>query len=248
MNGGLRLRSAVLALICCSLLAPARAAAQAGPAGMEVSPVNIQMDAGQSAAALTITNHNSRKMSFQVRGYAWQQDSAGNDTISPTADLLASPPLATVKPGESQVVRLILRRSPQGRESTYRIIFDQLPAPHDPGTVSILVRLSIPVFAEPNVRTTARLGWRIGRDSGRWWLIATNSGTRHLTVRSMQVATPDGRQLQLEIKSPPHILPGATRRWAIVAGNNLSPNEVVHLTGSADVGVIDQRITLDASP
>lgn len=248
MNGVVRLCGAVLALVCCFLLAPAEASAQAGPLGVEVSPVNIELAPGQAAAALTIANHNDRKMSFQIRGYSWQQDSVGNDTTEPTADLLASPPLATIKPGDTQVVRLILRRPPEGREATYRIIFDQLPAPHEPGVVSVLVRLSIPVFAQPNVRAMPRLGWRIVRDSGRLWLVATNNGTRHSTVRSMQLTAADGRRLQVEIDSPPHILPGATRRWAIVAGDSLSPNEVVHLTGSADVGVIDQRITLDAGP
>lgn len=244
MIGRLRLCGMAAALLCSSVLAQSLAPAQ----GVEVVPVNVQLAPGQAAATLTITNHNPRKMSFQIRGYSWQQDSAGNDTLAPTEELMSSPPLATIQPGGSQVVRLILRHPADNREATYRVIFDQLPPPNEAGVVHILVRLSIPVFAEPLMRVAPRVDWRIRKDAGRWWLVATNSGSRHLTVRNMRLEGSDGRSLQLEIKSPPHILAGATRRWAVLANTPLAPNEVLRLTGSADVGTIDQRISADTGP
>lgn len=243
MNGRTRVFSMAVASACLAVLAHSPASA-----GVAVTPVNIQLLPGENAAALTIRNDSDRKMSFQIRGYSWQQDSLGNDTLTPTDQLLSSPPLATVQPGGSQVVRIILNNPRENREETYRIIFDQLPPPNETGVVHVLVRLSIPIFAEPQMRVAPQVRWRVTKEAGRWWLSATNSGSQHLTVRNMRLETFDGRQLQIQVNSPPHILAGATRRWPIVANAALSPKEVLRLTGSADLGVIEQRISADAGP
>lgn len=228
----------------CSAALPLRPAAARG---LEVTPVIVQMAAGQTAAALTITNDTNQKVSFQIRGYSWQQDGSGNDSLTPTDELLSSPPLATIQPGASQVVRLILHQVAANREQTYRIIFDQLPPPSEAGVVHVLVRLSIPVFAEPQGRIAPQVRWRVVRNGARWWLTATNTGSQHMSIRTIRLETPDRQPLQLEINSPPHILSGATRRWAIMS-NGLSANEVLRLTGTADEGVIDQTIAADAGP
>ncbi|MGZ3172056.1 MAG: fimbrial biogenesis chaperone [Croceibacterium sp.] len=244
MNALARLCCVAALLVCASLPAYDAASAQ----GIEVAPVNVQLAPGQQATTLTVTNHKAEKIAFQVRGFAWQQDADGNDVLTPTDVLLSSPPIATVQAGGSQVVRLVLRQPPQGREATYRIVFDQLPPPSEPGVIHVLVRLSIPVFAEPQVKVTPAVHWRVANQGGRWWLIAVNGGTRHLSVSKLKLVAPDGKELEVDINSPPHILAGATRRWPIQATAAISPNEVLRLTGSADVGAIDERISIDAGP
>jgi len=242
MNVILRLCSAIALMLCASVPAYSSLRAQ----GLEVSPVNVQFAPGQKATTLTVTNHNPDKVSFQVRGFSWHQDAKGDDVLTQTDVLMFSPPIATVQPGASQVVRLVFRQASQVGEGTYRIVFDQLPQPNEPGVIHILIRLSIPVFAEPASRVVPDVGWRIVREAGRWWLVATNAGTRHLTVSKMKLEAPGGHELQVEVNSPPHILAGATRRWPIDAKAALSANEVVRLTADADIGSVDQRISIDA--
>lgn len=243
MNGLVRVFRTAAGGLCLLALPLSPAAAQ----GLEVTPVIVQLAPGQAAAALTITNDSDHKMSFQIRGFTWQQDGSGNDSLTQTDELLSSPPLATIQPGGSQVVRLILRNPPASREETYRIIFDQLPPPAEAGVVHVLVRLSIPVFAEPRSRIAPQVRWRVVSDGARWWLTATNSGTQHMTVRTLALETPDRKPLRIEINSPPHILAGATRRWSILS-NGVSAHEMLRLTGTADSGVIDQSIAADAGP
>src|SRR6476660_7201988 len=105
MNGVLRVIS-VFFLVFLSI--PYASSAQ----GISVMPVNILMGPGQLAAAMTVGNQTDRDISFQIRAFAWRQNSMGDDQLSATDELLASPPIATIKPGASQVVRLILRRPP----------------------------------------------------------------------------------------------------------------------------------------
>ena len=244
MNRIARLSIAFLLALQVAFLASSPAPAQ----GLEVTPINLVLAPGQNAAALTVTNHEDHKVSFQIRGFAWRQDGQGTDVLDPSDALLASPPIATIEPGASQVVRLILRQPPQAQEATYRILFDQLPPPHEAGVVRILLRLSVPVFAEPHAQIAARLHWRIASQDGRWWLIASNDGTRHLTLGQLKLVGPDGRELQVEVASPPHILAGATRRWPIMTAAPLSSKDVFRLTATADVGTIDERISPDSGP
>ncbi len=80
--------------------------------------------------------------------------------------MVASPPAVTIAPGASQVARLILRKPPEGKEATYRLLVDQIPPPAAPGTVRVALRLSIPVFAEPATRAVAHVQYHV-ENAGR---------------------------------------------------------------------------------
>ena len=231
----------LVALLALPLAAPAQ--------GIMVSPVNVQMAAGQMAAVLTVGNQGQRPISFQVRPYSWQQTRTGDERLTPTDELLASPPLATVAPGAGQIVRLVLRRPAEGREATYRILVDELPPPSEPRQVRVALRLSIPVFAEPNTRITPHVQWAITTQGGQVWLIAVNDGTQHQTVREIALHTADGRVFKVESAVPPHVLAGGTFRWRVqMHGPSPLPGTVMRLTASADYGSIDQQVRVDDRP
>ncbi|QYD67172.1 fimbria/pilus periplasmic chaperone [Paraburkholderia edwinii] len=225
----------------CLLLAARAASAQS----LTVLPVTFQLPPGQAAAALTLVNGGSRPTSIQVRAFAWSQ-STGDDQLTPSTELLASPPLATIAPGASQIVRLVLRRPPQDREATYRILIDQIPPPAEPGVVHVVLRLSLPVFAEAANRTApARLQFQLRRDATEAYLVALNEGERHQAVRDIVLTTSDGRKLKTEPNASPYVLAGASRRWRIPAQTPLpAAGETVRLTANADTstGTIDQSI------
>ena len=123
----------------------------AGAQSLSVLPVNIFFPAGQKAATLTVTNQGKSETAVQIRAYGWNQQDGNDQQLTSTDAVLMSPPLATIAPGASQVVRLILRQAPQDREAAYRILVDQIPPPAEPGIVHIVLRLSIRIFAVPGV-------------------------------------------------------------------------------------------------
>ena len=237
LSGGIRTAAALAWLTLLALAGPACAQ------GIAITPINVQMGPGQRAAVLTIVNQGDRETSFQIRAFGWQQNQAGDDQLAPTDELLASPPLATVAPGATQIVRLVLRHPPQTREATYRILFDQLTPPAEAGRVHVALRLSIPVFAEPTGHLTPDVRWRIVNQEGKLWLVAANNGSRHETFRDMALRTADGGSFKIVVKSPPHILAGGTRRWLIETKGSLPPaGATMRLTASADSGEIDQQV------
>jgi fimbrial chaperone protein len=209
---------------------------------LSVLPVNVFLPPGQTATSLTVTNQGSSETAIQIRAYAWNQKD-GDEQLMATDAVLLSPPLARIAPETSQVVRLILRKAPQGQEASYRILIDQIPPPSEPGVVHVVLRLSIPIFAKPTGRCLADVQFHIENDAGQFYLVATNTGNLHEVIRDIVLTTDDGRVLKAESKALPYILPGATRRWHIV-GPDSQPLQIdtLRLTAKMSASAIDQKV------
>ena len=107
-------------------------ASVAKAASFGVSPVRVTLSESQSMGALTVRNDGTEPASLQMEMLNWSQ-AQGQDVLTPTRELLANPPIFTVPAGGSQLVRVGLRRAPDGqRELTYRIVLQELPPPQIP--------------------------------------------------------------------------------------------------------------------
>lgn len=215
---------------------------------LSVLPVNVFYSPGQKASSLTVTNLGTTETSIQVRIYAWSQP-AGGDQLTESDAVVLSPPLATIPPGSSQVIRLILRQLPQGREATYRMLIDQIPPPAEPGIVHMVLRMSIPIFAQPPTRAVPHVQFHLEMDAGKLVLVGINDGLSHESVHDIVLSTSDGRKLKAEPGASPYILAGATRRWPIAAEGALPlPGEALQLGAHTDAGVIEQRVGFGTAP
>jgi fimbrial chaperone protein len=231
-----------------AILSTLVAVAAAGAQSLAVMPVNVLMAPGQNAATLTVTNHGKSDTAIQIRGYAWNQPD-GSDQLDPSTALVVSPPIATIAAGATQVVRLILRQPPQGREATYRILVDQIPPPAEPGVVHIVLRLSIPIFAQPASRAAAHVQFHLETDAGQLYLVGVNDGLRHEAIRDIALSTSDRAKLKADSSASPYILAGVTRRWRIALQGSLPlPSETLRLTAQADSGAIEEQVRVVAKP
>jgi len=214
----------------------------AGAQALSVLPVNIFFPPGQKATTLTVTNQGQNETAVQIRAYDWNQQD-NKDPLTATDAVVLSPPLASIAPGATQVVRLILRQTPQGHEATYRILVDQIPPPAEPGIVHIVLRLSIPIFALPGTRALPHVQFHVERDAEHAFLVGINDGLVHESVREILLTTTDGRQLKTEPSASPYILAGATRRWPIAPQGPLPlPSEALRLTAHENAGAIDEQV------
>lgn len=220
----------------------------AGAQSLTVLPVNISMEPGERATTLTVTNQGINKTAIQIRVFAWSQD-GDEDKLTTSDDVVVSPPIASLAPGASQVIRLILRKPPQGKEATYRILLDQLPPPAEPGVVHVVLRLSIPVFAQPSTRATAHGQFRVEVKDGLATLVGSNNGTHHLALREVEIWTPDVRRFQLASGLSPYLLAGSTRHWKIAVQGSLPiPKDILQLKAQSDTGAIEQQVSVVAAP
>ncbi len=219
-----------------------------GAQNLSVLPVNIFLQPGQRAASLSVMNTGAKPTSIQVRAYDWGQKN-DQDQLTASNIVVVSPPLVTIAPGATQVLRLILRRPPEGSEATYRIILDQIPGPNEPGVVQMVLRLSIPVFAEPETKAVPQVQFHLERDGDKLFLVGVNSGQSHEVIRDIVVASGSGRNLEPGAKVSPYLLAGATRRWELGAeGYAPQPGESLKLTAHGIAGAIDEQVGVTATP
>ena len=113
---------------------------------------------------------------------------------------------------------LILRQPPAGREVTYRILVDQIPPPAEAGTVHVVLRLSIPIFAQPTTPAVPHIRFHIEKENGQLVLVGVNNGLRHEAIRDIALRTSDGRELKGRTRA---------RRPYILAGNKRGAGEMV---------------------
>lgn len=212
---------------------------------LAVQPVVVQLAPGQMAETLTILNQSPDPSAFQVRAFVWETEN-GADKLTPTDKVAISPPLGTIAPNQRQLIRVVLRQPAQTKEETYRIWIDQIPAASEPGSIRIALRLSIPIFAAPATRVVPDLQWRLTRAPGGLLLTATNAGTRHMAVRNIALAMPDGRALKLGGNTSPYVLAGGMRQWTFAAPSGTPAS--LRLTATTQDGPLDRSLALDVSP
>ncbi|WP_158615516.1 molecular chaperone [Acidipila sp. EB88] len=215
----------------------------AGAQALAVMPISVALLPGQKATSLTVVNKGQTATSVQIRVYGWSQ-SDGDDHLVASDIVMASPPIATIAPNASQTIRVVLRRSPEGEEETYRIILDQLPPPPEPGVVHVVLRMSIPIFAEPHGPVPSRLTFHLEKQGENTFLVASNTGDTHETLRDMKLALSDGTSVEVKAHGSPYILAGATRRWPLVSGDTLPAHPALRVSAQGVSGAIHQQVAL----
>jgi fimbrial chaperone protein len=215
---------------------------------LSVLPVNVFLASGQRTTTLSVTNSGTKATSIQVRAFDWSQKD-DQDQLTASNVVVVSPPLVTIAPGSTQVVRLILRKSAVGSENTYRIILDQIPGPGEPGVVQMVLRFSIPVFVSPETKALPQDKFHLENDGGKLFLVGINTGQSHDALRDIVLTTSDGRKLNANPRVSPYLLAGVTRRWELDAqGYAPQPGESLKLTAHGVAGAIDEQVGITATP
>lgn len=186
--------------------------------GLQVSPIGLNLAASAPADALWLTNTGNDTVHAQVRVFRWTQVD-GKDVLEPSRDLVVSPPMITIAPGERQMVRVIRQVAPpDGVESAYRVLVDELPV--DGGTtpgLKFVLRYSIPVFlspaGDPTVRATLEATWE-DSPSGPT-LRVRNAGKAHAQIADVNWRNADGQRTALLSGLVGYALPGSTMSWHV---------------------------------
>ena len=187
-----------------------------------ISPLRVELSTQAATAALTIRNGEDAPALVQVETLLWSQ-SAGEDKLEPSKDLLVSPTVFTLPPRGSQLVRVALRGTADpARELSYRVILQEVPPEASPDFTGLRValRLSIPVFVAPTTPVKPDLAWSAARDaSGAFVLRADNNGAAHARVLSFTLTPESGTGAVLQDSVATYVLPGQYRTWTLQNNN-----------------------------
>ncbi|GKS89270.1 fimbria/pilus periplasmic chaperone [Acidovorax sp. SUPP2539] len=95
-------------------------------------PVDPVITGPQRAVALWLENRGAEPVSMQVRVFQWRQTD-GQDRFEAQREVVASPPISQIPPGQRQMVRLLSTQPvPARTEQAYRVLVDELPAATPP--------------------------------------------------------------------------------------------------------------------
>jgi fimbrial chaperone protein len=218
----------------------------------------VEFGPAQRVAAITITlsANAALPMRLQAEVLKWEQDSQGQTVTRPTDELLISPPIAEVRPGQKQVFRVALRGARQSPEEVaYRLILEDIaePALDESGKqtmqLNFRMRYDLPVMVAPVGKVVKALQWKrcIPTDAARnpassltsapsaapavvdqeVCVRVLNSGNRRLKVRTLTLAAA-GWEQSLSRNEGEILLAGSEREWRMrrEEGNTGEPRSV----------------------
>ncbi|HJW42559.1 MAG TPA: molecular chaperone [Rhizomicrobium sp.] len=220
----------------------------ASAAALQVSPVTIELPATAATTQLTLHNLGDTPVNAQIRVYQWTQQ-AGADQLTPSTDVVASPPAATLDPHQDYTVRLVrVSKQPVMAEETYRLLVDELPsAPTADNTASnirFVVRYSVPVFFIP-ANTAAKLTWTAAVSNGHLSVSLQNDGTQHVRVSRLNVEGPSGMNVSFGEGLVGYVLPHSIMRWiSQSATKGLAAGAPLNITAEGNNGPIGAKAVL----
>jgi fimbrial chaperone protein len=187
--------------------------------GLQVSPIGLRLATSTPAEALWLTNTGTESLHAQVRVFRWTQADS-KDVLTPSRDLVVSPPMVTIAPGDRQLVRVIRQVAPaaDGRETAYRVIVDELPvdASDKPG-LKFVLRYSVPVFlapaGDPTMKATLQATWESDTEGPH--VRIRNDGNSHAQVADLAWQGRQGQRIPLLPGLVGYALPGSTMRWKL---------------------------------
>jgi fimbrial chaperone protein len=199
-------------------------AADAAAATLQISPVTIEFSAAEVATGLTLRNPGDAPLYGQVRVFQWSE-AQGEDVLTPTGDVIASPPLIEIAPHSDQLVRLVRTNASATTsasppvEQSYRILIDELPAPGTPGAEGVTIRLrySVPVFVDAPGAGAAKplLAWRLVQGPQGYVLRADNAGTRRAQIAAVSLFDEAGHHWDVTRGLLGYALARQSRQWSV---------------------------------
>lgn len=197
-----------------------------------VNPVVIEFGAKQRAATIKISLSDTAKapMRLQAELMRWEQNLQGDDLVSPGNELLVTPPIADLQPGDTQLFRVAFRGARSAPEEiAYRLILEDIAEPSKavlentpPGAVAINFRMryDLPVMVAPTGKISNALRWKpcpveplASRPAAAEACIRLNNvGNRRVKVQTLTLVG-DNWQQSLNFKEGINVLVGAEREW-----------------------------------
>jgi fimbrial chaperone protein len=215
---------------------------------LSVSPVVVSLDATTRTAAITLKNESSESRVIQTELLRWTQAN-GEDIHAPSRDLLVNPPIATLQPGQSQIIRVGLnRKADKTQELAYRLYISEVPPPPKEGFTGlrIALRLGLAVFVAPSAKPIEKVEWKAALNpQGTLHLGLHNGGNRHVRLTSLKIRDPgNGKQLAELQQSQLTLLAGQARQISLPLPTGWRGRQISLMVGTEE-GVAEAKVQLE---
>jgi fimbrial chaperone protein len=199
--------------------------------------MRVSLSSAKPVAALVVHNDGAEASVVQLDLVGWTQ--AGNaDVYAETGEVLATPPILTLPPGGSRVVRIGMRRAPDhDRELTYRLYIQEVPPPlaADYEGMRMTLRVGVPVFVASVAKPKPQLQWRsVATADGGVKLTLTNGGNEHVKITDLELSAADGGRSSGVQHVLTYVLPGQSRDWIVKMDGSVAAGSKIRVKAHAD--------------
>lgn len=229
-------------------------------ADIAILPVGLSLKSSNAKGMITISNRGKEKVVLQAETVSWTQ-ADGKDIYAPTQDLLVNPPLFTIQPGRSQVLRVGLRKPQTDKqEVAYRINLREVPAAapaissqeaggaKQQGNILVLLQVRLPVYITP-ASTVELHQWQAQRKAnGTIEINVNNGGNIHTLINELNLRAVDAgtdTPPLATVKAGNVIFPGQSHSWELKPQTNLQ-GQRYKLEIKTDRGL--KNVPLDLGP
>lgn len=219
--------------------------AQAG--SFSVNPVRVTLSASQAVGAVTVRNEGTEATVVQLETSSWTQRD-GADVLVPTTEILATPPILTIPPGASRIIRVGLRRAPDTqRELTYRMFLREVPPPAPLAqALRVALLVSMPIFVVPPRAPAPEIHWRAVRTrDGQIRVHARNSGAAHVQLGQLDVALAGNGETMATRNMSEYVLPDNDRAWTVDVKSAPPAGTLLHISSQTDTGKVQSDVRLE---
>jgi fimbrial chaperone protein len=250
---GLRGLIAVIAGAVIGMAVPAYAA------NFVLSPVFVTLGRGARSQMVVMTNQENFPLRFQLNAYRWDERPDGQMVLTPTDEVIFFPQLFDLPPHGAQNIRIGAIDPAVESEKTYRLVMHQLksfeaPKPagkvQDTTVVTVLTKVSIPVFVEPAAAAAQASISSLNLRNGRLNFTVRNSGNAHFRIKSLLVEGFGAGTQPVFSKTTEgwYVLAGGSRNYELtLSGANCSQANRLRLSVETDHGKLQSELPIGAA-
>jgi fimbrial chaperone protein len=216
-----------------------------------ISPVRINLSGQAPIAVLAVRNESTESSVMQLSVMSWLQE--GNDDIyTSTNEVLATPPIFTVPPGGTQIVRVGMRRKVEvRRELAYRLFIQEVAlagVDAKVGEVKLALRFGIPVFVAPANPHLPKplLDWRVKvAPQNALRIEAMNQGDAHVQILGIALRPAADGAVLAEFRGMDYLLAKQGRSWLVSVKQVQIEGAPLTLDAQTDAGDAHAKVALE---
>lgn len=211
-----------------------------------IKPVRINLSDKLSTEILQVTNSGNADVTIQLQAMRWSQQD-GEDQLTVTRDLIATPQIFNLKAGASQIIRVgLIKKLQLATEATYRLILEEIPPPPEPGFqgLKLALRLSLPVFVKPDGNLHQSFDIRLAHEnaavSDAITLDLNNTGRSHVQLLGMKIHSADDQEALLgSLDKSLYLLAGQKKQLVIKRKSDLRLPEAILIRAETSTGKVE---------
>jgi fimbrial chaperone protein len=177
---------------------------------------------------------------------SWAMEGDGQWRLTPNDDLIVTPQLLEIAPGQSGQLRIGSLLDAGAREASYRLLLDELPALADDQSapspeIRVLTQVSLPVFLEPAQDSHVPGVNSASIEHGELVLGIDDEGARRLDPQKIKLTLIDraGQVLEQREQMENYVLPGSTWFLRVKLAANLCQRAASVSVSWRDAGTSD---------